>query len=172
MNPTGDPLTAEAALEETVGLLVPRPLPKDALSKAGFPATVAKIAQAAAQHGLASAGRAEDFRTIFSFKYSDGSPMITIGGIVADTQVGAALDASGVFDLGFTQREVAPLTDIEVPPLTAKEKTAIDRLLPVVENLTVQELTNEYGFALKDAQLAAYVRYYKHYPVFGEFVSQ
>lgn len=167
-----NPLTEEQALETDAGKFLPRPLPKDGLSLSGFPATVGAILHAAARHGLAAAGRSEDFQPLFGFKYSDGSStMATIAGMVVDDDARNDLEVSGIYALDFAQRDVAPLTVIDVPPLTPKEKATIDQLLPTVPALTTEELQSHGGFKLKPSQLESYARYYKHYPLYGEVVS-
>ena len=98
--------------------------------------------------------------------------MATIGGVIVDDDARADLEASGVYALPFAQRDISPLLVIDVPPLTPKEKATIDQLLPALGTLTPDQLRDHAGFKLKPSQLDSYIRYYKHYPLYGEVVSQ
>ena len=58
-------------------------------------------------------------------------------------------------------------TVIGVPPLTFKEKTSLDRLMPRPEAPTEDDVL-QLGFMLKPSQIEAYHRFYRYYPMFGE----
>jgi hypothetical protein len=53
--------------------------------------------------------------------------------------------------------------------LTPKEKLIFDQLLPTDEPPSVEKMT-EMGFSLTEAQIAAYHKFYRFYPMFGEFL--
>lgn len=58
---------------------------------------------------------------------------------------------------------------IAVPPLTTREKLALDQLFPA--QVTPTEATvSALGFPLKQAQINAYQRYYARDPVYGELL--
>lgn len=102
------------------------------------------------------------FRPIFNYYYRDGARMVTVGGMVADAGDRLALrDLIPVDDPFYG----ASLKKIAVPPLTAKEKVALDRLLPRGGG-RIDEL--DLGFDLSQEQIKAYRKFYRQYPVFWE----
>ena len=114
------------------------------------------------------AGReTEALLPLFNIGYSDNAPMITLGGAIADEpcaqQIRTVLKDK---DMGAFMNEQLHL-QIGVPPLTLKEKAALDQLLPLTEPPAEQDV-EKLGFRLKPAQINAYHRFYRHYPMFGE----
>jgi hypothetical protein len=162
----GSELSKEASLRRFAGDLVPTSLPTEAFQKGNFPKLLASMLFDHLMRATRKTGRKERFIPMFSFFYKDNAPMITVGGMIANEQDAAALegcDLSKKFDYmaGETQRT------INVPPLTIKEKIALDRLLPSLEAPTEVEIS-DLGFTLKQQQVADYHRFYKHYPTYGE----
>lgn len=91
--------------------------------------------------------------------------MVTIGGILASPEMVDQINGivtSGYWD-GISDEA------IEIPPLTLKEKMALDRALPSKTPLT-QDQIKEMGFQLKQTQINSYQRHYLRYPMFGEFL--
>ncbi len=102
------------------------------------------------------------FCPVFNYHYKDGARMVTVGGMVADAEDQALLrelKLVGNKYFGPTLRAIA------VPPLTAKEKGALDRLLPRGEDHIDRA---ELGFELSQKKIGAYRKFYRQYPVFGE----
>lgn len=162
----GNELPKEEVLRRIAGDLVPTPLPKEALQTAGFPKLLASMLFDHLARTTRKAGRKERFYSMFSFFYKDNAPMVTVGGMIADETDAAALesrDLSKKFD--YMAREEQRI--INVPPLTMKEKMALDQLLPSAKTPTEVDI-DRLGFTLKPQQIADYWRFYKQYPTFGE----
>ena len=93
--------------------------------------------------------------------------MVTVGGMIADArdqERRARCCLSTRFDYVSDGEQVK----IDAPPLTHKEKLALDQMLPSAEPPTESEV-EAIGFKLKKSQIASYHRYYKQYPLFLEF---
>lgn len=96
---------------------------------------------------------------LFSFSYKDGAPMVTIAGVLVNSGDRQALDeAKPLRSLAYAQGE--QLFPIAVPPLTAKERTELDRRLP--------SRTVRLPFPLKQEQIEAYRDLYRYYPLLAE----
>ncbi len=97
--------------------------------------------------------------------------MATIGGMVAATQ---HLDKlREVLSLSAPQLLAGDgvLRDVlDIVPITAKEKVALDRLLPCSEAGFAARL-QQAGIRLEADQALKYRRLYTHFPVFAETVS-
>jgi hypothetical protein len=120
---------------------------------------------------LLKSGRKDSarFERLFNISYSDNAPMITVGGMVANATDRARLSATNIttkFAIAGAQTQKT----INVPPLTIKEKMAIDKLLPSGQ-LSEALLSRTHGFVLDQAHLDAYALYYRHYPIFSELIA-
>ncbi len=94
--------------------------------------------------------------------------MITIGAAIDDeTRARETADLLEAKAMGEYLDESRHLK-IGVPPLTLKEKASLDQLMPRPDAPTADEVS-ALGFRLKPAQIEAYHRFYRHYPMFGEF---
>jgi hypothetical protein len=162
----GNDLSKEESLRRYAGDLVPTSLSTEALQTAGFPKLLASMLFDHLTRATRKTGRKERFIPMLSFFYKDNAPMITVGGMIADEQDAAAL-ASCELSEKFDYITGAKQRTINVPPLTIKEKMALDQLLPSADPLTDAEIS-ELGFALKQQQVLDYRRFYKHYPTYGE----
>lgn len=165
----GNELSKEAALRRLADDLVPTPLPPESLQTSGFPKLLASMLFDHLTRATRKRGGKERFIPMFSFFYKDNAPMVTVGGMVADEDDAAALarcELERTFDYmaGENQRT------INVPPLTYKEKMALDQLLPSADPPTNADI-DRLGFSLKPQQVADYHRFYKQYPAFGEIIQ-
>ena len=88
--------------------------------------------------------------------------MVTVGGMVASNEelavVRRVTDMYGEFYTADRPCRIA------APPLTPKEKAALDRLLPQSAPITEKKL----GFYLGEDQIEQYRKFYRQYPVFWE----
>jgi hypothetical protein len=96
---------------------------------------------------------------LFSFLYKDTVRMATVGAALLSNDDACALAASRLSELVAYPMGEVPFT-IALPPLTHRERLAIDRCMP--------RGTPRLPFALPTGQLEAYMRLYRHYPVFAE----
>jgi hypothetical protein len=162
----GEELTDEDALRVVAGDLVPHPLPVKRLQSKRYPFLLAEILLNQFERSLSASGRSETFVKMFEIVYVDGLPMITVGGIIAEPD-----KAQKMSDLAKSPKwEGIPGRTLNVPPITLLEKTLMDQLLPSLPDLDETHLV-ETGLALSVDHLQTYQRFYRHYPVFGEFGS-
>jgi putative O-methyltransferase len=163
-------LTLEESMKLHVGSLMPNPPPKDWDQQSNFVALVARIMFDHLKRMVRDARKGLTFIPLFNFLYRDGPPIVTVGGMLCNPeqakQVTAWLKSSpGEFVSQEHQYR------IDVPPLTIKEKHALDKLHPAENPLTPGELNKALRFSLKDQQLIDYHKFYRFYPVFGEIHS-
>lgn len=161
----GVEIDAATSLRAIAGDLVPNPLPSRRLQPSNYPRLLCEILSNQLQSKTVNSGRSEPFIKLFDLSYTDGTPMVTVGGILAAAEKAdeiRALVASASWEgiVGDT---------VSIPPLTAKEKIALDRMMPAALAPTVKQV-DKLGFSLKAEQIRVYHRYYKYYPVFGEFL--
>ncbi len=153
----------ETSLRQIAGDLVPTPLPPKRLAPRNYPKLLAEILANQFHSATLKSGRPEPFIKLFDLVYSDGTPMVTVGGIVAATEIAGAIN-SLVEDGGWEGFVPDP---IAVPPLTTKEKLTLDRMMPSANPPTTREM-HALGFHLRQEQIDTYHRHYLHYPMFGE----
>jgi hypothetical protein len=161
----GADIDAATSLRAIAGDLVPNPLPPKRLQPSNYPKLLCEILSNQLQSKTVNSGRSETFIKLFDLSYSDGTSMVTVGGILAapeKVEAIQALVASSSWE-GIVDDTVA------VPPLTAREKIALDRMMPAAVAPTVKQV-DKLGFSLKAEQIRVYHRYYQYYPVFGEFL--
>jgi hypothetical protein len=155
----------ETSLRNIAGDLVPTPLATNQFQPARYSKLLCEILENKFRSSVNTSGRTEIFIKLFDLAYSDGTPMVTVGGILATADKANAINQ--LVEAGDWEGIAEEL--IAIPPLTMKEKMALDRTLPSEAPLTVAEMDG-IGFQLKQAQINAYHRYYLHYPIFGEFL--
>jgi hypothetical protein len=105
------------------------------------------------------------FFQLFNFVYADGAQMVTVGGIVDNASQMKPLRESGIYGLDFIKRNEVPIR-ISVPPLTIREKEAIDAQIDQRTTAKSLRLKSE----IKKDLLKNYLKYYKHYPTYHEAV--
>lgn len=162
----GDNDAQEVRIRDIVG---PANLPSNAAGRMGlnyFQGLVGEIWKNAFENAVA-ARPGFTFVPLVNIGYSDGVPMVTYGGIILSDE-----DAAG-FSMA-TVEEFAYLADPEqlllsVPHLTPREKLRFDQLVPVRGTATVKTVRKKLGFELKDREIESYIRYYLHYPLYGEY---
>ena len=157
-----DPATSLRAI---AGDHVPNPLPSKRLQPSHYPKLLCEILSSQLQSKTVNSGRSETFIKLFDLAYADGTPMVTVGGILA-----APDRVADIHNLvASASWEGIAADTISVPPLTAKEKMALDRMMPMSQAPTEKQVS-KLGFSLKAEQISVYHRYYQYYPVFGEFL--
>ena len=148
--------------------LIPQTLPKGTMQTSKYPAFLASLIFSHMHRQLRLAGRGDvQIVPLFNIAYKDNAPMITVGAAIADE-----LRAQKTKKEIRTRRAIA-LMDAEnqlsigVPPLTLKEKTTLDQMMPC-DPAPSEDAVSQLGFRLKPRQIKAYHRFYRHYPMFGE----
>jgi hypothetical protein len=164
-NAQGEEISEETSLRQIAGDLLPDPLERNRLQPINYPKLICEILGTALQNATTESGRKESFVKLFDIVYSDATPMSTVGGIIA------ADDKAEAFRQLVAEPDWGGIVDkpIAIPPLTMKEKMALDRLMPSEASPTDLQMT-DIGFQLRRDQIDAYHRHYLHYPMFGEFL--
>jgi len=161
----GDDIDTETSLRLIAGDLVPTPLLPKRLRRQDYPKLLCEILTNQFQSAAVNSGRPETFIKLFDLLYSDGTPMVTVGGIVASPD-----KVAGISQLVADNEWEGILPDsISIPPLTTKEKMALDRMMPSPNPPTAAQM-NAIGFQLRQDQIDMYHRHYLHYPLFGELI--
>jgi hypothetical protein len=154
----------ETSLRRIAGDLVPTPLTARRFQRHNYPKLLCEILSNQLLSATVSSGRPESFVKLFDIVYSDATPMATVGGIISD-----AGNVDAIRQLASSPDWEGILSDpISIPPLTIKEKIALDRMMPSPNPPTDAQMRAT-GFQLKREQIDMYHRHYLHYPMFGEF---
>lgn len=162
----GETISPEHALRQVAGDLVPPVVPLQRFRKTDYPRLVAEIVSNQFQ-SIALKTRGEGtWVEMFDIEYNDSTPMVTLGGFVSTPETEQRVRQI-VADTRWRGKQSAP---IALPPLTLKEKIALDSLMPSPRPPTPQRV-HRLGFALRQEQIVAYHRHYRDYPVFGEMIG-
>ena len=134
------------------------------LAQSRFSATLhriinAKIVEILGERNAAlPMARRIEYRQIFNFVYDDGTPMLTLGGVLTQLSDQDRLDSCGFDSLDYCRTD-SDSYEIAVPNLTFKEQRHLDSQLPGTS-------PESPGVPTKD--LEAYSRVYRYFPVFTE----
>lgn len=161
---TSPTIPVERGLRAICKDLVPSTLEASELQLSGYPRLLARLMFVLINRSIRKAGRPDKFFPLFNFSYKDDSPMITIGGMICDDAVYSRLVKEDIYNSHITGEEQFK---IDVPPLTVREKLAIDHVLPNTWPLSRADMA-KIPFEIRDSQLKAFLEFYKHYPVFLE----
>lgn len=151
----------ERFLDAVPATIPPRYFDDEDLS--AYPKHLADLLQETLRDSVRISSGDRRYRPLFAFAYRDGQRMVSVGGIVVSERDAARLDASGAMRLPFVGADV---TILEAPLLTAREKAAIDRLLPAPR--IASRRARRAGVRLSASELSAYVKWFREYPLFAE----
>lgn len=160
-------LDLAASVKKELGALVPEPLPANIDSEKGFASLLAStIFDHCERTVRTSSGNKLHFLPLCSFRYKDGTPMITVGGIVCDDELADQIRAVGIFEIPHISgtKQFA----ITLPILTKRERAALNRLLPHAPGVTGAEAQVVLQFPLADKKCKAYSEFYRFYPNYAE----
>ena len=155
-------------MRAVAGDLIPPDVPQAATQTSGYPPYLASILFDQMHRQVRRAGRTGDtLLPLFNIGYRDNAPMITVGGIIVERGhvhgIESVLNENNMGGFLDQKRHLK----IGVPPLTLKEKAALDQLMPREQAPTDQEVS-DIGFRLRTGQIVAYHRFYRYYPMFVE----
>jgi hypothetical protein len=156
------------SMQKALGNLVPLELPENPMGANTFPQVAGQILCGLIAHAVISAARLDgaEFLPLFNLTYSDGARMVTVGGMIAAAEEANLLRTLDISRFAYARG--AEQVAIDVPPLTLKEKWAIDCMLPTNPALTDEALRERFNFSPRPSQLGAYCTYYKYYPIYSE----
>lgn len=151
-------------LETTCGGIVGSTISRAVITKKEMPLLVAEaLRNQITEAALRINPKGLRFYQLFNFVYADGAQMVTVGGLLDDASQRTSLRRSGIYNLGFIQPRKVPIR-ISVPPLTIREKEAIDAQINKKTTAKSLRLKSE----IKRDLLKNYLKYYKHYPTYHE----
>ncbi|TAA23284.1 O-methyltransferase [Pseudoxanthomonas winnipegensis] len=162
----GKPADRVTRLKELLGSVVPDDLSKEACKGDQLLKTLADLTLAKMSSVALGASRPGGFVQAFRIFYKDGTPMITIGGVLPAPNSTASISALTTSQEWSCQ----PQEMISAPHLTFKEAAALQSKLPALQALT-RDVVKELGFDLEDKQIAAFEQHYLRYPNFAQIVN-
>ena len=159
----------EEKLRDLAGNLIPQQLPEGALTTLGYPNFLGSLMFQHMHRQVRISGK-ENASTIplINIRYKDNSTMVVIGiAIIDSAQVKNVEEQLGIPNTVGRMREDYQV-QISVPPLTLKEKTTLDQMMPCDGVPTEEAVETSTTFRLRLDQIEAYHRFYRYYPTFGE----
>jgi hypothetical protein len=160
--PLGRPTDRPERIRTILGSVVPDDLTEEACDSMLSDTLLTLISDYMAAVAAAVA-RPGGFIRAFRIAYRDGTPMITIGGILPAK--GSAPNAKAAVE---SPEWPALLTDpIETPPLTLKEVAVLQSQLPRKRGIT-RKAIRRLGLDLEEAQLRSFEKFYRYYPIFAQ----
>jgi hypothetical protein len=182
----GVELHAERKLEaeRRLGDYCPADLQEEDVMASSYPSTLLKAVRKSLRE-FASRASGEYFQPLSSFVYKDGGhQMLTVTGVVLDAKNGD--DKARFFQntrldhWPFINADWQPPTEISVPTLSAKERMALDAVLPLNRDEADpgEALASALGYLPSQANeaahtkllLANYAKFYRAYPLFSRVV--
>ena len=160
----GKPHQRASRLQALLGDVVPDNLTIDDCKGLQFNETLATAALEFLRTTATDVGRPGSFVPAFRVPYRDGTPMITVGGILPSASSAAAVRE----DVGSQDWPSLFSETVVVPPLTVREVLALQSLLPNPGGLKRQRV-QELGFDLDQTSLDAFAQHFLRYPIFGQF---
>lgn len=162
-----NPLDRHQGLSRLIGEYAPTKIEFRRVTKNSYPDALADSAIKCIKSSFRKSGKKGEFLPFMNFKYSDNAPMITIGGIFVNDEIINKFKSNEY--ISSAEHLTEKLFEINVPPLTPKERSALDSMLPS-KKITENDFTKAFGFSIKQKQLDNYAQFYKLYPNYGEFV--
>jgi hypothetical protein len=109
-------------------------------------------------------------RSLASYSYDDGTPILTVAMIIGPVgEISAVMNDLDLADWPFSDLSWNGPKEIAIPSLSAREKMAVDRLLPDASARKVVgklKLRLAEDFEKSVAAMANYVQFYRHVPQF------
>lgn len=141
----------------------PRQMELSDIAPESLPTTIAQVLRSLIDREMGRRRRLA-FHQLFSVVYSDGTQMLTIGGLIDRPEASTVLSESGIFDSPFANSDrSAPPRDISMPLLTPREKSWLDQNF----QRPVAPRTN---LGLDANDLENYRSFHRHYPTFLESI--
>ena len=143
----------------------PRDPPED---PEGFAFFVKQMLENTVQDALLAAAKGRNFIPVSSFRYSDGTPMLTLTGVVCEGSRENKLRETFA-DWKFADLTWGPPMLIDVPVLSTKERL---RLQPLLPEMSAHELCDELGYMIgcdKDdtkKKMEQYASFHRQVPYF------
>ena len=152
------------ALRAEFGESLPPGIRQKDMTKGRFPETLRRIIKSSIEDELMSrnidltAADQVGYKQIFNFRYSDGTPMLTLGGLFSRVSDQELLFNCGFDSLGYCREGSEPY-NIVAPLITFKEQKTLDSQLPG---------TSVCLPGLQQNDVEEYSRVYRYFPAFTE----
>jgi hypothetical protein len=159
----GKPGNRPERIQKLLGSIVPDDLSKESCADEKLPETLLTLTSDFMVSVASSASRPGGFIPAFRLSYQDGTPMITIGGVLP-TKGAVAAAKSAILSKDWPGISLDPIV---TPPLTLKEAAMLQAQLPSSHPLT-RRAVQALGFDLEDQQIRSFERYYQYYPIFAQ----
>ncbi|ERI94639.1 hypothetical protein HMPREF1982_00776 [Clostridiales bacterium oral taxon 876 str. F0540] len=106
-----------------------------------------------------------NYKQLFYFTYSDGAPMMTLGGILFEEADREKYDKCRFFEEFYICDGDTPF-EIDIPILTYKEINALNSKLPTdnIQDIAIPGISNN--------EIENYMKLYKYFPYYTEIYSQ
>lgn len=101
------------------------------------------------------------YKQLFNFHYADGTKMLTVGGIIYDEGQQGTLEKCMFDRLEFVRSDDS-LSKIDVPKLTYRELSHLDKQLPI------EDLSTLHAPGIPEEDCEKYSRVYRFFPTFAE----
>jgi len=130
-----------------------------------LPESLRRIVDTAIREALAMRNAARrdsekvEYRQMMNFRYRDGAPMVTFGGIFLNRADSRRFERASLRELRFYRPEGTPYYRLSPPTLTFKERRRLDEQLPGT-SATCPDVPEE--------DLRQYARLYRYFPWFVE----
>lgn len=163
-----------AKLKEKLGDLLPdADITLDMMTEQKFPEALCSILKNAVNSSLS--GRSDIiFQPLASFSYADGQKMLTVTGIILETdKIEVFFEKTNIKTWELSNAVWGNPRSINVPDLTIRERLFIDALLPHTE---VEEIQKNLGFLFDEKEKASlemlktYVLFYRQSPYFSRIL--
>ncbi len=150
---------------------LPKNVTPNDMKKDSYPALLHNVIKYVSSKAMASRPDSTVFQPLTSFYYSDsGNQMMTMtGAILEEERVKSFIDETKLANWNLSTLEWGSCKKISVPPLTSKEKSFIDQMLP---NSSTSDIIDALGFSfaeddkLNQEMVEGYRQYYRYYPSF------
>jgi len=110
-----------------------------------------------------------EFKQLFNFVYKDNATILTVGGLLFDSQLKPAIAQMAFNELPFVQSGEQQYR-IKSPNLTYREAKALDKVMPNSAIVEKGEFVNEklQSLPLIQSDIENYAKIYRYYPTFTE----
>jgi len=155
---------------------LPRELKNNQITNLGLPKAYAQIISKEIETTLfernsGSSSKEIIFEQLFSFKYKDGKPMYTFGGLVIESDQKKIVDDIKFDELHFIRRG-EDVFEIEVPNLTFKEIKFLESLLPggIDDKGKIKDLEKltQNDPKIPEKDIVKFAKIYQYFPTFAE----
>lgn len=107
-----------------------------------------------------------EYLQLLFLTYKDGAPMMTIGGILVDSELKNKIKDSKLFDKYSFMSCSEKIFTIDIPNLTHKEIQLILKNLPIAEEDFMEHEEMFYG--IKYEEICKFEKIYRYYPYYSE----